>query len=126
MNPTPEQIAKLPKWAQEHIESLSRELASQTSLSKRMVDDQTPSEFFVDEWYSTPSVKRYIQSPTKRITVNYSGITCGIFLASKDDGQREYGIEIQYHASDRAYGGPAVLLPRGFNTISLVNPNNMK
>jgi hypothetical protein len=127
MKPTPEQIAKLPKWAQEHIKDLSRELDAANATLARMADEQTPSPFYVDAWYSTPRVKRFIQSPTNHLTIEHAGVHLEIFLAPERDGQRLYGIELQYSAIDRTIGHSTVaLMPRGIGTIQLVTKENMR
>lgn len=126
--PTPEQIAKLPRWAQEHVKDLERNLATAQALSKRLADAQTPSPFFVDDWTVTPTVKRYIQSPADRLCVEHAGVHLEIFLARPDDGQRLYGIELSYHGiNERSSSGSTIaLMPRSISCIQLVNKANLR
>lgn len=126
--PTKEQIQKLPKWAQQHIEAITIQCDQASRSIKRMTDDQTESPFYLDDWYTTPAIKRFIQSPTGRISVNHAGVHCELFLASKDDGQREFGIEIQYSSIERSRLGicSVGIVPKGTNTIALVHKENMR
>lgn len=118
---TPEQLAKLPRWAQEHIKDVERERDSAQALNKRFEDTQTPSPFFVDDWTVSPTVKRYVQSPIDRLCVEYAGVHLEIFLARPDDGQRLHGIELSYS------GGSAIaLMPRSISCIQLVNKANLR
>lgn len=43
MNPTPEQLERLPKWAQSHIESLERERRSAVAVLGRFQDSDEPT-----------------------------------------------------------------------------------
>lgn len=128
MKPTPEQIAKLPKWAQEYIVSIERERDGALAMIQKFNDAQTPSPFFLDEWYCQPRITRYIQSPTNRISCNHAGVHLELYLAPAEDGQRNYGIEIQYSSLVRARLGVSAvgIVPTGTNTIALVHKENMR
>jgi len=68
MEPTAEQIAKLPKWAQERIRNLERALFISQRTMTEFCDSQTPSRVWYDELICDkviggPSSRRvYIQS----------------------------------------------------------------
>jgi len=127
MKPTPEQIAKLPKWAQQYISDLDNELIVAKAMVAQMNDQQTPSPFFVDAWYSNPRVKQYVQSPSGHLTVEHAGVHLEIYLAPEKDGQRLHGIELQYTAGEPAIGHSTVaVMPRSMNTIQLVTKENMR
>jgi hypothetical protein len=127
MKPTPEQIAKLPKWAQEHIADLDRESISAKAVVVRMNDQQTPSPFFVDAWYSNPPVRQYVQSPSDHLTIEHAGVHLEIYLAPEKDGQRLHGIELQYTAIEPTIGHATVaVMPRSMNTLQLVTKENMR
>jgi hypothetical protein len=126
MNPTPEQIAKLPKWAQEHIGDLVRNLDSATTTIKRISDEQTESSIYVDDWYSNPRIKHYIQSPLNRITLEHAGVRMDVYLPSEKDSQRLFGPEIQYQGIMPSLSfNPVAIMPRGINTIQLVHKDNI-
>lgn len=58
MNPTPEQLAKLPKWAQQHIAVLESNLEVQRMV--RLINPGAPSPFWTQA-YNEP--RRFIQAP---------------------------------------------------------------
>lgn len=125
---TTEQIAKLPKWAREYITSLTRERDCLSAEVKRLIDQQTPSPFYVDDWYSPTRNKRYIQSPTNRITIEHvtANVKLDVFLAPEDDGQREHGVEIIYGAIKRDLSHcPVAIVPRNMGSIQLVHRDNL-
>jgi len=127
MKPTPEQIAKLPKWAQEHIRDIERQLSAATTALDQIKDQQTPSPIYLDDWYCTPRMKRYIQSPTGHLTIQHAGVHLDIFLAPEKDGQRLHGIELQYAAveSRGLTDRQIAIMPRGINTIQLVAKDSL-
>ncbi len=126
MTPDLKQIQKLPKWAQEYIADLVRERDSAQSMLKRMADDQTPSPIYIDDWYSVPSVKRFVQSPANRVTIEHAGVHCEIYLASEKDGQRLHGIEINYSDTDHRLHCEVAVIPRGIGNIQLVSKENLR
>lgn len=48
-----DKIAKLPRWAQEHIEKIGRERDQAINALNRFLDGQTPSGFYVDDCVCT-------------------------------------------------------------------------
>lgn len=126
--PTPEQISKLPRWAQEHIKDLERNLTTAQALNKRFEDAQTPSPFYTDDWTVTPSVKRFFQATASRICIEHAGVHLQVFLADPKDGQRLHGIELSYQGiNERSLCGSTVaLMPRSISCIQLVNKANLR
>ena len=49
MNPTPEQIERLPKWASTHIESLERQRRDAIATLKRLHDSDEPTGISYEE-----------------------------------------------------------------------------
>lgn len=125
MNPTPEQIAKLPKWARDHIERLAREVATWKGSALRFAKEQPEAPFYVDEWYAEPRFKRYIAVPTNRICVNHAGVEAQIYLPPENDSQRLFGIEISFTRTGQMHGDIAVI-PRGHGQIQLLSKENMR
>lgn len=127
--PTAEQIAKLPKWAQEHIASLTRDLASAVTTLNQMGDSQTPSPFWVDDWYVNPPLRRYMQSSMNRMVVEHAGVHLEVYLAAQKDPQRDYGIELTYRSSLERVSStfsPVALVPRGIAQVALVATGNLR
>jgi len=118
-----EDLAKLPKWAQEKIAVLERERKTAIDALNEALDSQTESPFYIDDWVSTgekvgPSFKtRYVQA--YKMCVKWMGVVLTI-LPCKNDGQRRDGIEIKWEAighRDVCQGIGAV--PTAFNTICI-------
>ena len=120
--PTPEQIAKLPKWAQERMEDLERRTRVAERALKENLDAQTPSEFYVEEYLSTGEgsdkhVRRYIQ--TYKMAVEHDGVKLTILLR-----QDEKGIDLQWN-SNRLMNEVA-LVPLSFNKVKIVAKEFMR
>jgi len=64
--PTPEQIERLPKWAQAHIRELERDRRTADEALARYLDDQTPTQVWYEEMLTGLEVtkwpKRYINA----------------------------------------------------------------
>ena len=121
--PTPEQIAKLPKWAQERMEDLERRTRVAERALKDNLDSQTPSEFFVEEYLSTGEgsdkhVRRYIQ--TYKMAVEHDGVKLTILLR-----QDEKGIDLQWNSTNRLMNEVA-LVPLSFNKVKIVAKEFMR
>lgn len=125
---TKEQRERLPKFAQEYIIALEREREMALRALNQYVDDQSPSPIYIDEYECTgedkgPTKKRrYVQ--TRNLMIEYAGVELSIFLASKDDHQREYGIQLCWTTPNHAIGRVA-MIPTGFQNVSLVAKENM-
>jgi hypothetical protein len=121
--PTPEQIAKLPKWAQERLADLERRTRVAETHLKETLDAQTPSEFYVEEYVSVGEgsdkyVKRYVQ--TYKMTVERDGVKLGILLR-----QDEKGIEVQWNSTNRLMSEVA-MVPLSFNKVKIVAKEFMR
>ena len=121
--PTPEQIAKLPKWAQERMEDLERRTRVAERALKENLDAQTPSEFYVEEYLSTGEgsdkhVRRYIQ--TYKMAVEHDGVKLTILLR-----QDEKGIDLQWNSTNRLMNEVA-LVPLSFNKVKIVAKEFMR
>lgn len=121
--PTPEQIAKLPKWAQEHIADLDRRMVVAERSLKEYEDAQTPSEFFYDDLLciggkSPQNVRRYVQ--THRISIVRDGIRADVLLRHD-----EPGIEISWGDEHRGCREVA-MIPTSFQKIKLLSKDKMR
>lgn len=122
-DPTPEQIAKLPKWAQEHIQSLDRRMATAERALNEHLDSQTPSEFFIEDFLcvgggSPQFVKKYIQA--HKVCVERDGVKLTILLR-----QDEKGLDLQWHSTNRLMNEVA-LVPISFNKVKIVSKECMR
>lgn len=123
-------IEKLPKWAQILINDLERERDAAVEALNRSIDGQSKTPIYYDDMLcigeqAGPSPKRfYVQS--NRITIEHAGIECGIYLAPEGDGQRLFGIEIQFSNLNHRLGVCPALVPRSANTIQILTKENMR
>ena len=126
MKPTPEKIAKLPKWAQEHLTDLTRQLESSQASLTRFSDNQTPSPFYVDEWNKNSKIKRFIQTADRSICADHAGCHVELFLARKDDGQRPFGIQVSISAmGEWGRNGNVCFVPSSSGKIFIMHKDNL-
>ena len=121
--PTPEQIAKLPKWAQEHIEGLDRRVVIAERTLKEYGDTQTESPFFYDDYLcigggSPQFARKYIQ--THKVSVVKDGVRVDVLLRMD-----EKGIEISWGDEDRTCREVA-MIPTSFQKIKLVQKEHIR
>lgn len=118
--PTPEMLAKLPKWAQKHIEDLDRRAVVAERNLREYRDSQTPSDIFVEGFddESKKIVRTYLQ--TNKVDVERNGVHLTVLL-------REYepGIDISWYSEGRLTREVA-LVPKGFNSISIIGKEQMR
>lgn len=116
--PTPEQLDKLPKWAQEHIASTERRATDAERTLREYLDNQTPTEFYVDDYRGGGIHKNYIQ--TYKMTVERGGIIVRINL--RED---EKGVDISWESKNRLVREIAVVAT-GFNQIRVLAKEDMR
>lgn len=120
--PTPEKLAKLPKWAQEHIADLARRTANAERALNEYKDSQTPCEFYTEDMLcvggGTEYVKRYIQA--HKVCVERDGVKLTILLR-----QDEKGLDLQWQSTERLMNEIA-MVPVSFNKVKLVSKECMR
>jgi len=128
---TPEiQIARLPKWVQEHIADIQRQRDVAVRELNRWVDAQTPSPVRVLEMVylgegAGPSIKtRFVQ--TRTIEVLWKNVYLKVYLA-ESSAQRQDSIELQWGQGEEMHGsGMAALVPMSFQSALIISPKNMR
>jgi len=121
--PTPEQIAKLPKWVQDHIRDLERRTKVAERAVKEYGDTQTVSNVFYEDFLciggGSPKITRkYVQSD--RITVLRDDIRLDVLLR-----QEEPGIEVWWSDEDRGMREIA-MVPTSFQKMRLLRKDHMR
>ena len=114
-------IAKLPKWAQEHINSLSRQREIAIKELHESLDTQTKSPFYIDDHVclekgGPTSIRKYIQ--THKITVHHQGVELTVILRNKE-------IDIQWGAGNGSLQEVA-FIPESYQKARLVSKKNMR
>lgn len=123
-DPTPEQIAKLPQWTQDHIRSLSRQVEDLQREMVRMAAAQPESEWFAEDMVGKGPGNGFINVKRFFTAHNMRFFHRGLFVEMI---AREEGLDIQYsRQKDRDRRGFAddtiVLQPRSYQQISLIYP----
>lgn len=115
-------VSRLPKWAQELIDTLKRERNTAIAALNKAMDDQTPSSMYIDDWVCTgessgPTVKRrYIQGNT--LNVIHDGVSLSITL-------RSMVIDLKWCQSERGYGGDVCFQPCSYQNAYLFTKERM-
>lgn len=119
---TPEElqqkIARLPVWAQAHIESLTRQRDRAIEAQKSYLDGQKESPFFVE--YSGPKIsdKRFVQAHT--MTVVWGGVK--LRVDANPYGNMGPGIRMQWEAMNHR---EVAFIPSGYQGARLVSQEEM-
>jgi hypothetical protein len=118
-------ITKLPKWAQEHIKTLTAERDIAVRTLRQFSDQQALSPISYREHYfyngengerSPKVVTRYVA--TDSLTVNYGGVTLDIILRPANSGHVTNLIDLQYRDNDGMMV-PVMLQPVAFQKMYL-------
>lgn len=120
---TPLQLAKLPKWAQDHIVTIERERKVALDALNAYIDTSTPSCFSVKELESTgekqgPVFKqRFIQ--TRKVKVEYLGVELAVNVHSDE------GISLQWSGVGHTLEHVA-FVPTSFQSAILIPRSKMR
>ncbi len=123
---TPELIAKLPKWAQQHILALERERLTAIEALNDHLNHETLSPFYTEDMLSTgerghqcgPSLKRR-NFQAHHMVVDFKGVHLEIYLREKE------GIQLKYGPPNRGMGDVA-MIPESYQSVRLVAQENMR
>jgi hypothetical protein len=115
--PTPEQIAKLPKWAREHIENLERDALVATSRLDDMLDSQTPSPIYHEDMVSRGGEfkfsKHFVQA--RDLTFTHAGVALAVRLHRDDAIELSWGPETVHGLGDICF------IPSAYQQARLTN-----
>lgn len=109
-------IKKLPAWAQEIIEDLTRQRETAVNALNQYIDGQTPSSFYIDELECTgeergPSKKtHYIR--TRKMEVEHAGVHLSILL-------RDGKVDLQWSGIEKT-SEQIAFVPRSFQSADLI------
>ena len=108
-------IEKLPKWAQEHIDTLERQRDAAVGQLRKFTDEQTPARIWIEDSACTgeergPTTrKRYVDGHF--LEIEHAGVHVSITLA-EGEIRFSYGAK-QYSIS------PMWLLPSGWQQFAI-------
>lgn len=113
-----EKLDKLPKWAQEYVRKLERDLSLAKRLLDEWKDEQTESPFYVVDYDMGEFRTRYVQA--YKMEVEYAGVHLSILLR-----QDEREIDLSWGiGEDRT--GEVALIPHSYQHVKLVSKENMR
>ena len=117
----PEKIAKLPKWAQDHIRDIQRQRDIAVRALDQYTDNQTPSPFYVQEMECVEKgapkfYTRYIHG--HRMNVIHQGIELQILL-------RDDHIDLSWSGYEKSMAEIA-MIPASFQRVRLLAKDRMR
>lgn len=121
--PTQEQLAKLPKWAQEYIAYIERQRFVAVRALDEFRDEQTPSPFYFQDHSCTGDKsgpverKRYIQ--THSIIVKWRGVELTV------DANSGHGLRLQWNG-DNSHMGEVAFVPTSYQSAKLIGKEDMR
>lgn len=126
---TPEQLSKLPKYAQDAFRNLERERATAVEALNEWKDDQTESPIMIDDHVSTGEergstfYKRYVQA--RAIRIKWHGVELNVRLTN-DGPQYENAIALTWNQNDGGSLGHVALIPTARQSAILIHPRFMR
>lgn len=119
--------SKLPKWAQDHIETLQRQRDTAVDALRKWTDEQTPQPISVDELVCLTSggptgLTRYIQG--KRLKIEWKGVELEVHLKT-DGNMSDDAIDLKWNALTR-HSGHVAMVPTSFQSVSLIAKESMR
>jgi C4-dicarboxylate-specific signal transduction histidine kinase len=114
-----QKIARLPAWAQKHIETLTRERNRALEAQQEYLDEQTESPFYVE--FSGPQNRqsRFVQAHS--MTVRWQGVK--LRVDANPYGNAGDGIRLSWESDDHR---EAALIPSHFQGARIVNISHMR
>ena len=129
MTPTPDQLSKLPKWAQDQLKTLQRERDTAVEALKEWTDSQTETPISIlempclGERPGPSQIVRFIK-PGIGTEFKWEGIHLQVTLNS-GGRQHENGISLQWSAEARGLEHVA-MIPKSFQQVDLIAKGNMR
>jgi len=111
---TPERIAKLPVWVQEHIRDLERRGDNATAKARQLSDKQTVTNIWVEDYGAELGHQReYVQGE--------SIVMVGNNVCLRVDTYRDGNLDLSWSEGTTPYGGGEVaLIPTAHQQARLV------
>jgi hypothetical protein len=121
--PSEEQLARLPKWAQQEIRKLQRQRDAAVRKLNEMEDSQTPSRVWTEDIVHLADkgpqfVRQYFQA--EKLEIEHAGVSLSI--RGLHHGSKQ--INLTWNAVSRAIG-PIYFVPEAFQQARLVAPENV-
>ncbi len=125
--PTQEQIAKLPKWAQDYIVSLERSKATAQRELSEYADSTSPSPFSVSEMVEGQNgwetQKRYIQA--RSINIKWKGVFLTVTAHDLNADVKD-GMVLQWWTDEQKSTVPVAFIPMSYCRAQLLSKEAMR
>lgn len=128
MKPTEEQIAKLPKWAQDHLSNLSRERDVAVTALNAWRDGQKESPVFFEDMLcdgqgvGPTSHRVYVQ--TRDIEIRWLGIQLRVRL-NKGSNMHHPGIGLQWEGLHDGGSRIVAMVPSSHQSVDLISRDKL-
>ncbi len=127
---TSEMLAKLPRWAQEHINRLTFQRNDAVKALNAHLEQQAPSAIYYDRWVSTgekasPVLKRFRVS-AERIVADCHGVLLTVAVKPQTESARWPGIELRWMPTGELMNDHVAFIPTGFQQAQLIAYENMR
>ena len=121
MNPTPEQIGRLPKWAQSHIEQLERQRRDAISTLERFQDSDKPTMISYEQRQHLDSkfqvFTRHLN--THQVQFAREGVSLVVTLPYYDDN--DHGIKLSWGPVGQHSMGDMCFTPTAYQQARITN-----
>lgn len=113
-------MAKLPKWAQDYMKDLERQAFVAQRTLREYQDQQTQSEFFVEDYDSDQAkmTRKYIQ--TSKVSIQRGALKVDVYCRL-----HENSIDIAYYDEGRI-SREVALVPQGLNSVKIILKQDMR
>lgn len=111
-----EQLKKLPKWAQEYIDTITMQRDAANRLLDKIKDNTTESPFFIEHYRpeaGSPGDRFYING-TKSVMLHHDNIAVRLFF----DRQ---GICLHFNSTEPSLNSGVGIVPQASNAIRLAH-----
>ena len=121
MNPTPEQIERLPKWAQSHIEQLDQQRRNAIDILERFQDSDKPMMISYEQHQYLDSklqvFTRHLN--THQVQFTRDGVSLVVTLPYYNDN--EPGIKLSWGPEDSHGTGDLCFTPTSYQQARITN-----
>ena len=127
--PTPEQLAKLPKWAQDHINNTAGERNAAIRALNNFCEQSKESPFSFQEDPCTGEgtrgpVSKHVFIQAHSIRVRWRGVVLDV--DAHDYGNTGVGIKLKWSSETGGGHGEAALIPYCHQSARLVSKEDMR
>ncbi len=114
---TPDRVAKLPKWAQDHITDLERTADRATARLEQYVNENQEGKIVVSDY--TNGDHHDVKIPAEKVTFVHAGVWLQVKVYSENQIDLSWG-----PGHSMAAMGDVCFIPTAYQQARLVHPDN--